>query len=91
MNITLGQYKGIEIEKINVEVTDDEVNEGLFQLQRDHVKEIDVTDRAVMNGDIVNIDYMGKKDGIAFEGGTRAEESACQFLSAPAVRKIPHR
>lgn len=70
MNITLGQYKGIEIEKINVEVTEDEVNEGIFQLQRDHVKEIDVTDRAVMNGDIVNIDYMGKKDGIAFDGGT---------------------
>ena len=70
IKVKLGQYKGIEIEKINVEVTDDEVNEGLFQLQRDHVKEIEVTDRAVMNGDIVNIDYMGKKDGVAFEGGT---------------------
>lgn len=70
MNITLGQYKGIEVEKIQVEVTEDEVNAELFRLQKEYAKQIDVTDRAVMDGDIVDIDYMGKKDGVAFEGGT---------------------
>lgn len=70
LTVKLGQYKGIEVEKIPVEVTEEEVQVELVRLQEENVKEIQVTDRAVENGDIVNLDYCGKKDGVAFDGGT---------------------
>ena len=70
LTVKLGQYKGIEVEKIPVEVTDEEVQAELVRLQESNVKEVQVTDRAVENDDIVNLDYCGKKDGVAFDGGT---------------------
>ena len=68
--VTLGQYKGIEVEKINVEVTDEEVAAELVKEQEKNAREINIEDRAVVEGDIVNIDYAGTQDGIAFDGGT---------------------
>lgn len=68
--VTLGQYKGIEVEKINVEVTDEEVAAELVKEQEKNAREINIEDRAVVEGDIVNIDYAGTQDGVAFDGGT---------------------
>ena len=64
----LGEYTGVEYTKADTEVTDDEI-EGAVKsfLESNPVK---VTDRAVKSGDTVNIDFEGKKDGVAFEGGT---------------------
>ncbi|ADL06594.1 trigger factor [[Clostridium] saccharolyticum WM1] len=67
--VTLGEYKGIEVSKDSVEVTDDEVNQAVQSDLSAHAKDAEV-DRAVQNGDVVNIDYVGTKDGVAFDGGT---------------------
>lgn len=67
--VTLGNYKGIEVTKDPVEVTDDEVNQAVQSDLSAHAKKAEV-DRAVQNGDVVNIDYAGTKDGVAFDGGT---------------------
>lgn len=70
--ITLGQYIGIEYTYDLKEVTDEDVanyiNSALSQKGYGEQKE--VTNRAVKNGDTVNIDFKGTKDGVAFEGGT---------------------
>lgn len=68
--VTLGQYKEIEVAKTEVEVTDEEVAAELVKEQEKNAREITVEDRAVVDGDIVNIDYCGKQDGVAFDGGT---------------------
>lgn len=68
--ITLGEYDGVEVELAEPEVSDDYL-EGYIQyiLQNSPVS-TPVTDRAAQIGDTVNIDYEGKLDGVAFEGGT---------------------
>ncbi len=68
--ITLGDYKGLTVTYTKLEVKDADVD---AQIQKDlegAATEEEVTDRAVQAGDIVNIDYEGLKDGVAFEGGT---------------------
>ncbi|WP_349672448.1 trigger factor [Lacrimispora sp.] len=67
--ITLGNYKGIEVKRDTVEVTDEEVQQAIQSDLAAHEKDVDV-DRAVQSGDVVNIDFVGKKDGTAFDGGT---------------------
>lgn len=64
----LGDYKGLEYKKVNTEVTDAEVDEKVKSFLSNHPEKI--TDRAIKKGDTANIDYVGKKDGVAFEGGT---------------------
>jgi trigger factor len=66
--IKLGKYKGVEVEKIAVEVTEDEVNEAI-ERERQNAARIVSVDRAVQNGDTVTIDFEGFVDGVAFEGG----------------------
>lgn len=68
--MTLGEYKGVEVELASPEVSDDYL-EGYIQyiLQNSPVS-TPVTGRAAQMGDTVNIDYEGKLDGVAFEGGT---------------------
>ncbi len=68
--VTLGQYKGIEVEKFEAVVTDEEVSAELVKEQEKNAREINIEDRAVVDGDIVNIDYAGTQDGVAFDGGT---------------------
>lgn len=68
--VTLGQYKEIEVPKTEVEVTDEEIAAELVNEQEKNAREITIEDRPVVDGDIVNIDYCGKQDGVAFEGGT---------------------
>jgi trigger factor len=69
--VTLGQYKGIEVTLTSSEVTDEEVQQQLDSFNQSYGVPIKVTDRTdVKDGDTVNIDYEGKIDGVAFEGGT---------------------
>ena len=67
--VTLGQYKGVSYTPVSQEVTDEDVEEQLTALVNANPTIAEV-DREAKNGDIVNIDYVGKKDGVAFDGGT---------------------
>lgn len=62
-------YKGIKAEREDTAVTDDEVNEEIERKRTQASRLIDVTDRAVENGDTVSIDFDGSVDGVPFEGG----------------------
>ena len=64
----LADYKGLEYTKQDVSVTDAEVDEKVKSFLEAYPEKI--TDRAVKKGDNVNIDFEGKKDGVAFDGGT---------------------
>ncbi len=66
--VTLGQYKGLEYERIDVEVTDADVDAELAMVQQKNARVIDV-ERPAQNDDIVNISYLGTVDGVPFEGG----------------------
>ena len=71
VKVTLGQYKGIEVTMPSTEVTEEEVQERLDSFNNTYGTPIKVTDRTdVRDKDTVNIDYVGKIDGVAFEGGT---------------------
>lgn len=67
--VTLGEYKGIEVTKAPVEVTDDEIEQAI-QADLEANGEYMEVERPVESGDQVNIDYVGTKDGVAFDGGT---------------------
>lgn len=71
--ITLGEYKGIEVTKRPVEVSDEEVEAAILQDRESKTEYVDV-DRAVQDTDKVNIDYVGTKDDVAFEGGTAEKQ-----------------
>ena len=66
--VTLGTYKGVEVPKADVTVTDEEVDADLNQ-QRENNSRMVTVDRAVEDGDVAVIDYEGFADGEAFEGG----------------------
>ena len=67
--IELGKYKGIEINKIEYNVSDDDINHELGHMQEHNSRLITVDDRPVENGDITVIDFIGSVDGVEFEGG----------------------
>ena len=67
--VTLGDYKGVDLEVRDVTVTDDEVQEYVDSLVN-YNPVMQEVDRAAKDGDTVNIDYVGKKDGAAFDGGS---------------------
>ncbi len=66
----LGTYKGVEVTKESTEVTDEELDARIKSILDANPEYIEVKDRAAQNGDIVDIDYVGMKDGVAFDGGT---------------------
>lgn len=67
----LGQYMGLEVEKVDVhEVTDEEVENAMKRDQEKNSSSYEVTDRAVIDGDRINLDFAGTVDGVAFDGGT---------------------
>ena len=70
--VTLGEYKNLSVAVTPITVTDEEVQAQALQIYQSYVTEENggVTDRAVEEGDTVIIDYEGKKDGVAFDGGT---------------------
>lgn len=67
--VTLGQYKGIEVEKADTAATDEEVNAEIDKEREANSRTISVEDRAVQDGDMTVIDFEGFVDGEAFEGG----------------------
>ncbi len=73
--VSLGEYKGVEVEKASEEVTDAEVSAELIRVQDQNSRIVTIEDRGVENGDQTVIDFKGTIDGVPFEGG-EAEDYA---------------
>lgn len=69
-DVTLGEYKGVEVKKEHTLVTEDDVNAEIEKERNKQAAEVSVNDRAVAEGDTVNLDYSGSVDGVKFAGGT---------------------
>ncbi len=67
--VKLGKYKGVKVDKIDTEVTEEELNAELDKEREKNARNITVTDRPVKDGDITTLDFEGFVDGVAFEGG----------------------
>jgi trigger factor len=67
--VTLGEYKGVEVEKVSAEVSDEAVEAELKKQQDMNGRLVNVEDRAIVEGDTAVIDFEGFVDGVAFEGG----------------------
>ena len=67
--VTLGEYKGLKVDKVSTRVTQKEVDEEIEKERERNARTIDVTDRAVQDKDMVTLDFEGFVDGEAFEGG----------------------
>ena len=65
----VSKYKGIEIKKIEYNVTDEDIEHELHHMQEHNSRLISVEDRAVESGDTTTIDFAGSVDGVPFEGG----------------------
>jgi len=68
--VALGQYKGIEAEKKEYNVTDEEVDKEIETIREKNARLIDISDRPVKNGDITIIDFKGFVEDKQFAGGT---------------------
>ena len=68
--VELGEYKGLEVIRPTHEVTQEEIDDEMNLLLSSKAEVEEVTEGSVVEGDTVNIDYEGKKDGVAFDGGT---------------------
>lgn len=68
--VTLGEYKGVEVTLDEPEITEEYLDGYIEYVQQNNAVSTPVTDRAVEMGDVVNIDYVGKIDGVAFDGGS---------------------
>lgn len=73
--VKLGEYKGLEIEKQEFNVTDEDVNSELKNIQERNARVVEVEDRAAQDGDILTLDYSGSVDGEKFEGGTAQNQT----------------
>lgn len=73
--VTLSQYKGVEVTKIDVTVTDEDVEEEIKKELENNSRQVSVTDRAVKSGDTAVIDFDGYVDGEQFEGGQSEDYS----------------
>ena len=71
--VTLGDYKGVEVEKTPVEVSEEEVDKKVDKERENNSRTIDVDDRAVEKGDMIKLNFEGFVDGTPFEGG-KAED-----------------
>lgn len=67
--VKLGKYKGVKVDKADTAVTDEEVDAEINKERENNARNIEVTDRAVKDGDITTLDFEGFVDGVAFEGG----------------------
>ena len=67
--VTLGEYKGLEVAKADVEVSEEEVAAELEKEREKNARTISVEDRAVENGDMIMLDFEGFVNGVAFDGG----------------------
>ena len=82
--VTLGDYKGIEVAKKEYNVTDQDIEKELNTLREKNARIVEVTDRPVKNGDITTIDFKGFVEDVQFEGGTaedyKLEIGSGQFI-----------
>lgn len=67
--VELGEYKGIEVNKVEANVTDEDVEKELERVRERNARLITVEDRGIQSGDTAVIDFEGFIDGVAFEGG----------------------
>ncbi len=67
--VKLGKYKGVEVPKMDIDVTDEDVDAEIDKQRNTNARTIEVTDRAVAMNDIVTLDFEGFVDGVAFQGG----------------------
>ena len=67
--VKLGKYKGVTVDKVSTEVTDEEVDAEVGRERENNARNVEVTDRPVKDGDITTIDFEGFVDGVPFEGG----------------------
>ena len=67
--VTLGDYKGLKVDKVSTRVMQKEVDEEIEKERERNARTVEVTDRAVQDKDIVTLDFEGFVDGVAFEGG----------------------
>lgn len=72
--VELGQYKGVEVEKEEFNVTDEDVENELKNIQERNARIVEVEDRPAENGDILTLDYSGSVDGEKFDGGTASNQ-----------------
>lgn len=72
--VTLGEYKGIKVEKQSIEVTDEEVMAEIDKAREQNARSITIEDRPIQDGDEVTIDYSGSIDGVLFDGGTAEDQ-----------------
>lgn len=68
--VKLAEYKGLERKEIKVSVSDEEVQTQIKANLKETAETVEKTEGKIKSGDTANIDYEGKKDGVAFEGGT---------------------
>lgn len=74
--VVLGQYKGLTVEKTKVAaVKTADIDAEIAKMQERNARFVEVTDRAVEDGDQINLDYCGKVDGVAFDGGTAQKQT----------------
>ncbi|MDD6037705.1 MAG: trigger factor [bacterium] len=67
--VTLGKYNGVTVTRIDTSVSDEEIDTEIKTQLENNARTVTVTDRAVVDGDTVKIDFDGSVDGVAFEGG----------------------
>jgi trigger factor len=82
--VKLGEYKDLEVEKVETEVTDEDVQKELTSLQEQQAELVVKEEGTVENGDTVNIDFEGFVDGEAFEGG-KAENYSLEIGSGSFI------
>lgn len=73
--VTLGEYKGVEVVRETTLVTDGDVDARVEQERQKQAAEVSVDDRPVREGDTVGLDYAGTVDGVAFDGGTASGQT----------------
>lgn len=71
---TLGQYKGVTVDYGDITVTDEEIEAEIEYFLEENAETVDITDRAAELGDTVLIDFVGKLDGVAFDGGSAEDQ-----------------
>jgi len=73
--VELGEYKGVEVKKVEAKVTDEDLEKELLKISEKNARLITIEDRGIQSGDTAVIDFEGFIDGVAFEGGKGTDYS----------------
>ncbi len=71
--IELGEYRGLSVKKVSATVTDEMFEDAIDELLNEYSYYMQITDRAVVEGDNISVDYSGYRDGVQFSGGTASK------------------